>query len=135
MNDRLKFRVWGKKEKKYLLKRTVFIERANFFMFGTPDGMASSQLEHCIAHPEYFVLEQYTGLKDKNGKLIYEGDIVDLLTEIDETAVIEWDEVTACFCVVSKSGGFTATFDNYRGDDLEIIGNIHETPELLEGKK
>lgn len=75
---------------------------------------------------------QYTGLKDSAGKEIYEGDIVDLVTEIAEPAVIEWDEITACFNILSKSGGFSATFDNYCGDDLEVISNIYENPELLE---
>lgn len=74
---------------------------------------------------------QYTGLADKNGVKIFEGDIVDIICENDETGMIEWDEDTARFIVASDC--FCADFDNYFGRDLEIIGNIHDNPELLGG--
>lgn len=74
------------------------------------------------------VLMQCTGLKDKNGKLIYEGDIC--ITDDGETAIIEWNNYNAIFGVIIEGGLYT--FDNFFESDLEIIGNIYENPELLE---
>ncbi|HAM1779900.1 TPA: hypothetical protein H9501_002149, partial [Listeria monocytogenes] len=79
------------------------------------------------------VLMQYTGLKDKNGKKIFEGDIVnckffDRMVG-DIAGVINFID---CVWAVSD-------FKNKRlyqlidVDNIEIIGNIHENPELLEG--
>lgn len=73
---------------------------------------------------------EYTGLRDKNGRKIFEGDIVDILTENEEIGVIKWDNDTARFVI--ESDGFFSDFDNYYGTDLEIIGNIYDNPELLE---
>lgn len=76
------------------------------------------------------IIEQYTGLKDKNGKEIYEGDIV-VLTDDPDCIYIE--------CIVFENGMFCIGFDtfvplfDYGMSYIEIIGNINEEPELLEG--
>lgn len=78
---------------------------------------------------------QCTGLKDKNGKLIWENDICIINSgHIDEEDVyftIEWDNDGARFILASD--GLTVDFDNYYGYECEIIGNIFDNPELLEG--
>ncbi|MEO9623817.1 MULTISPECIES: YopX family protein [Alphaproteobacteria] len=71
-------------------------------------------------------LMQYTGLKDKNGKEIYEGDIVSAGGEI---ATVEYMRIKEAKFEASADGagdllGFTET-------DIDIIGNIYENPELL----
>lgn len=71
---------------------------------------------------------QFIGLFDKNGKKIFEGDIVDILTENEEIGVIAYDEGG----FVVKADGFCVDFhNNINGTDLEVIGNIHDNPELL----
>ena len=74
---------------------------------------------------------QYTELNDKIVNKIFEGDIVNILTEVDEIGVIEWADTEAMFVVVADC--WCANFDNYYGYDLEVIGNIHDNPELLSG--
>ena len=68
---------------------------------------------------------QFTGLHDKNGKEIYEGDVLKDKYEYIGTA--HW--YGSGFEFINTSG----MMEN--GNDLEVIGNIHENPELLEGRE
>lgn len=70
---------------------------------------------------------QYTGLTDKNGKRIFEWDVVDILAENEEIGVVTYDD--GGFWV--EADGFCVDFHhNIYGTELEIIGNIHDNPEL-----
>jgi len=78
-------------------------------------------------------LEQCTGLKDKNGKAIYEGDV--LKEENGKTYIVEWNSNHATFFIerIEKIGYFD-TWHLARHDlDYEVIGNVHENPELYKG--
>ena len=75
---------------------------------------------------------QYTGLKDNNGKEIYEGDIV--RTALGYTQKVIWSDMYAAFVAVYKDKDrLNRSSMPYRVDCTdEIVGNIHENPELLE---
>ena len=86
----------------------------------------------CISVPHTVIPEtvgQYIGITDDNGTKIFEGDVVDILTENEEIGVVCWDE--AGFIV--NANGFVLDFQNHlHGSEVEVIGNIHDNPELLE---
>lgn len=82
-----------------------------------------------IAEIDPETIGQYTGLTDVNGRKIFEGDIVWDNYE-EERGIVQWDNDTARFIITCST--FTVDFDSVCGEELEIVGNVYDNPELLE---
>ena len=84
-------------------------------------------LEHVDTLP--FVLEQFIGLKDRGGKEIYEGDIVEVVLNGEERrGLVKWDEQLLSFVHTINFKPCYAVLIWC----VDVIGNIHENPELLQ---
>jgi uncharacterized phage protein (TIGR01671 family) len=80
-----------------------------------------------------YLYMQFTGLKDKNGKEIYEGDIIDFEEPVYESQNLKCPVVFyECEFVADWDRGDAQTYIPLRDmNDVEVIGNIYENPELL----
>lgn len=140
----IKFRAWDKKENKWLLGYE-YPSLGGFSMFGEVMMMGeyAALISHRLNDLENIVLMQYTGLKDKNGKEIYEGDIIERWSYTSET--LGRQDVERFPVKYFGDTGYPA-FDlegnesdanglselNDSGEwEYEVIGNIYENPDLL----
>ena len=125
--DRLKFRVWDNRNKTYS------VYPYGGYALSDNGGLLWLRSDYdCVGiNTEDVVIEQCTGLKDKNGELVFESDIVFINGE--KWLVIWNDEDCAFFFSNLKEVYYQPIFpDLYMmTDDFKVIGNIHETPELL----
>ena len=134
MNDRFRFRAWNKKEKIMYYDA----EKTYDFLFGRPKAIPCDNFEGLL-WDEDFVVEQCTGLKDKNGKLIYEDDIVRWSLcrgdkDICENYQIIWQDNCAAFGCLKSNGDILDMFSQPKLK-AKVIGNIHENPDLLESEE
>lgn len=129
MNDRFNFRVWN--------KLTHSFTTGGAIKFGGLCFVDEEDLGIKLGeHQELYIIEQCTGLKDKNGNLIYEGDVVKQ-TQYDfdpakrrvVTGIIKWHPGHAQFVFEYPDGTGGHNISEIGWGIIEIIGNIHEQPE------
>lgn len=127
-----KFRVWDDARDEYFEVRSLSFPVSNNDKLGIV-ATAGDQ----TAYGPKIILEQFTGLKDTNGKEIYEGDIVHFKSEmLSGLGIVKWDEKVGAWEVddirprTKKRGHRIYPF--YPEAVYRVEGNIHENPELLE---
>ena len=122
-----KYRAWLKKEQ----KMDNYIDHISWIedeLYCIGDGITY------MVSAEDLVLMQSTGLKDKNGKEIFEGDIVKMAKDV-------YSEPTYYEVVRHRGGAYRLESKQHgcelwlRHTDCEVVGNIYENPELLEDKE
>lgn len=109
-------------------EKTVIIEKEPEKNYDIEAGKISYGNRIVKVMPE--TVCQCTGLKDKNGKLIFENDIV----RCGDMTVVVWNEHFASWCLIKKGWMYHHFFGEVQNpEDCEVIGNKIDNPELLEG--
>lgn len=119
MGREIRFRAWDKRNKKWRLPSEWYLH---------PLGLTCIYWNKDVFNSDDLVLAQFTGLRDKNGKEIYEGDILkfkDDYHESDKTVISYHDNGFWCGDGLDRFVPAMAY--------CEVIGNINENPELLKG--
>lgn len=139
MNRPIKFRAWDKNDRRFLSEDDNVPNFLNLVPCQSTGQFIPMYMEiaESYIYDTDIILMQYTGLKDRSGKEIYEGDIVRLKT--GAVGFYEYSEPHLAFAVrlkepdYSGDGFIISKLDGWYNFDVEVIGNIYENPELLKG--
>ncbi len=127
----IKFRAWDRGKEKIYEVNTLGLPGATFTHSGEKyivtnyEGVEHVSTTHLL---QKFALMQYTGLRDKNGKEIYEGDIICTIWKHVLETEPNLPELKECPPVGPKSFHWYAELEDM---EVEVFGNIYENPELL----
>lgn len=118
MKREIKFRAWD------TIQKRMFYAGECKFSLDLSGGLFDDEMSPPLNVSYRFVLMQYTGLEDKNGKEIYEGDIVKRGKLGNLIKAVKWAEN-------SSHCGWNIVGSSWRFYQPEVIGNIYENPDLL----
>lgn len=140
MNREIKFRIWDIENKEMLKVQELDFEPT---FYGGRIAIRPDQYNDYF-DTEDMILMQYTGIDDKNGKEIYEGDIVLLDCYYYEEPAFDgefkviYDDINGMWLLVdleNKDRGVAfGEIRSYYKAEIEVIGNIYDNPELLGGE-
>ncbi|HEM9563104.1 TPA: YopX family protein [Streptococcus agalactiae] len=118
-----KIRAWSKKFKRMYEVTLIDYENGDVGLKDDHGGVAIGDIKQLI-------LMQSTGMFDKNGVEIFEGDIVKIKRLIGSRFLVERHKKTTQF--ILRANFWMEYFGTFGQDELEVVGNIYENPELLE---
>ena len=134
MNREIKFKIYDKELKESHIEELQELCEDDYWYDGETEVW--SVLKDCNSEQERFVALQYTGLEDKNGVEIYEGDIVQARYFEDSTSekyVVKYDtDRVGFFPFACGDGCGCCETDVISATYAEILGNIYDNPELIE---
>jgi len=141
-NRQLKFRIWDKKNNMFIYVWYASHKRLAISL----NGLVYSGMYDDVLPENDYTIQQYTGLKDRDGKDIYEGDIIEHTfskTTDDETSIHFGSKLNGSVSFCNHLCAYILTIisdDRHNGDTFQlmnhapskkIIGNVFENPELL----
>lgn len=155
MNREIKFRVWDRALNKMITKENVkgLLDTVNtgdwdtdytysrdewypaydiLTIFDYFEGIQDRYIEDTST--KRFELMQYTGLHDKNGKEIYEGDMVRIIVNNNIEKICKVEFKNGIFGVMFSKNKELTAFPHFCNTTFEVIGNEYDNPELLGGE-
>jgi len=123
----IRFRAWNSFDKEMIYLQSAIHDSWGLF----------------VNRPDEYTIMQFTGLYDKNGKEIYEGDILKS-GWLDKNVICQWKDKYAGFYIDVPGFSYNFSYNKETAEvisltinpeNIEIIGNIHENPELIEDLK
>ena len=155
-NREIKFRAWDSYSKSFYYLKVKDSPMGEIHL-DTPQDIRGLMVQPKVRMEQKLEWQQYSGLTDKHGREIYEGDVVRFtnyyngkvyeqgigiveLGKFETVGETGWNGETVvgfylCKAVISVSSHLgTHSMSLFNWDELEVIGNIHENPDLVEGK-